>query len=337
MRKLGVVIPVLAAVVFVFSCGKKEPSQSIASRIDENRAAVREDSGESAPRAPDSSDYGYVLRINASLMVFSDADTGGEADKLKWEESMTLGEKVTVTGVRKATWNNRVYDFLRIRRDTGKEGFAFESQVSRGGNLGVVIDEKANLYKSPKNIDVTGTILSRKVVAVYFPETERDGFVQVRAYDSTADAYRSNYVRMISLSTGEADVQSSILLQTAEVLKDEGAEKIRKDALLEAALLDYPNSAFSAEISAIVNPVTAVEISVRPPANSRMMVGGESADVLDLPDSVAGKLVNRLYYNTEVTVDEETADAYVVDGFSNRWYHIVQPVEGWVFGADLVN
>jgi hypothetical protein len=334
MRKLAVVIPVLAAVAVIFSCGKKEPSQSISSRIEESRA-VREDSGESAPGTPDASDYGYVLRVNASLMVLAGADTGDEADKLQWGEAMALGEKVVVTGARKATWNNRVYDFFRIRRDTGKEGFAFDTQVSRGGNLGVVIDEKANLYRTPKNIDVTGNILSRKIVVAYFPETERDGFVQIRAYDSIADAYRSNYIRMISLSTGDADVQSSILLQTAEILKDEGADKIRKDALLEAALLDYSASVFSAEIRAIVNPVTAVEIAVRSPSNSRMVVYSDSVNVRDLPDSVAGKVIGRLEYDTEVAVGEETVDTYLVDGFRDRWYHVVQPVEGWVFGAYL--
>uniref|UniRef100_A0A7T8B977 SH3 domain-containing protein n=1 Tax=Breznakiella homolactica TaxID=2798577 RepID=A0A7T8B977_9SPIR len=36
-----------------------------------------------------------------------------------------------------------------------------------------------------------------------------------------------------------------------------------------------------------------------------------------------------------MTVSEETVDSFTVNGVRAKWYRIVDPVEGWVFGAFL--
>ena len=236
--------------IFLFSCNKNEKTQVSQSEIPEEFEPVNI-SGIINP--------GYVLRVNSGLLAIDD-DTGEETNKTRWVESMALGETILTGETRRATFSSDgvVYDFIEIKRENGKEGYAFAMQVAVGGQLAVVIDEKANLYRSPKVVDVSGTILSRRTVVVYYPETENGGFVEVRAYDPERLAYvrtDNNYVRYTSISRKESDVQSAILLQTALPLRESNsAEKTRRDALLESALLLYPDSEFYSEINELVNP-----------------------------------------------------------------------------------
>jgi hypothetical protein len=325
--KLLKIIPALALfALLIFSCQKKETEGSSAGAI----------SGESDGMMINAKKPGFVLRVNAAFYKL-ESDTGSETDKTKWDASMALGEKVLVGNARKATFagDGKVYDFIEIHRDTGSDGLAFASQIAEGGSLAVVTDDKTNLYKTPKTIDVTGTIISRKTVVVFFPETESGGFVEIKAYDPEAQAYRQSFVRASALSRRDSDIQSSVLLQTAEPLKNEGADKIKKDALLEAALLEYPNSAFSADIQALVNPNTAAVIKTEPAAHSFMNVNDNNVNIRDLPDQVAGRVIGQLHLYDEVRISEQTSAIYTIGGQSARWYHITEPYNGWVFGVYL--
>jgi len=318
------IIPVLALItLLVFSCNKKDG------------AKPSTEGGKAAGKSAEN--YGYVLRVNAAFYTIEN-NTGEETDKTKWAASMALGEKVIVGKTRKATFSGdgKVYDFTEVRRDTGGEGFAFASQVADGGSLAVVTDEKAILYKSAKAVDATSTILSRKTVLVCFPQTESGGYIEIKAYDPEAQTYyKQNFIRTSSISRKEEDIQSSILLQTALPLKTEGSEKIRRDTLLESALLDYPNSAFSADIQALVNPNTSAVIKTEPASRRYMSVNDDNVAVRDLPDPVAGRIIGQLNQDDEVMVKEQTAATYTIGNKNERWYHINDPMDGWVYGGFL--
>jgi hypothetical protein len=177
---------------------------------------------------------------------------------------------------------------------------------------------------------------------VYFPESAGDNFVEIKAYDPVAQANRQNFVRASSLSTKNEDIQSSILLQTAEPLKNEGADKIRREALLESAILDYPDSFLYAEILKLVNPNTqAVFTMPETWGNTNYLVNfwvtGNNVNVRDLPDPVAGKVIGILNTGNEVVSSDTTIKEFVVGGQSAPWVHIVSPFEGWVFGAYLMS
>jgi len=245
MKKITT-ITLLALIAFLaFSCKK-------------NEGAKPQTEGGNQAAAKTAEKYGYVLRVNSSFYTL-ESDTGDSTDKTKWAASMALGERVVVGKTRPATFagDGKVYDFIEIQRDTGKQGLAFASQIADGGSLAVVTDEKAILFKSAKAIDATSTILSRKTVVACFPNTESGGYIEIKAYDSESQAYRQNFIRTSALSRNDVDVQSTILLQTALTLKNEGSEKIRRDTLLESALLDYPNAVFSADIQALLYPNTS--------------------------------------------------------------------------------
>lgn len=336
MKRMTMIPVLMMGCSLFFSCSKNESSPvRSADPANQESAAVISAAGS----ARSAGTHGYVLRRDSALYNLK-SETGAETDETKWAASMVLGEKIMVGKPRRATFegDKKVYDFVEITRENGSTGLAWPAQIAEGGSLAVVIDEKANLYKSPKTLDVTGIILSRKTVVTYFPETEKDGFVEIKCFDPfpKTPAYRQNYVRLSSLSRTESDIQSSILLQTAEPLKNEGADKIRKDALLEAAMLDYPDSAFSDEIQALLNPNTQAVIATTSPDKSFMTVIDDNVNVRDLPDTVAGRVVGELSRDDgTVTVSEQSAAIFTVEGQSAFWYHIVEPVNGWVFGAFL--
>jgi hypothetical protein len=279
---------------------------------------------------------GYALRVSTSFYTL-EADTGTESDKTKWAASITLGEKVTIGKDRRLTFggDGKVYDFTEVTREDGKEGFTFANQVAANSSLAVVVDDKANLYKTAKTADATDYLISRKTVVAILSGTESGGFVEIKAYDPIAERSRQNFIRLNSLSRKDSDIQSSILLQIAQPLKNEGAEKVRRDALLDAALIDYPDSVFYAEIQALVSPNTAVTISTEPISPTPMAVNDDNVTVRDIPDTVAGKEIGHLNKDDPVTVSERTTGISTIDGQRSRWYRITEPFEGWIFGANL--
>jgi hypothetical protein len=318
-------------VLLIFSCAKKEESQAPADVM----------SGENSEHYELASGWedGYVLRVDSAFYTLEN-DTGSESDRTKWNASMTLGEKVSVGEIRRKTFHGDgvVYDFVEVRRDNGSEGLGWALQVAKGGSLAVVIDERANLFRSPRAVDVSGTILPRGTLVVYYPETERDGFVEVRAYDPAAQIYvrsNNNNIRLASLSRRNADIQSSILLQTALPLKDTGTEKNRKDALLDTAMRDFSDSVFSADIQALANPKPAAVIETEPADHRFLVVNDNNVNVRDIPDPAAGKVVGQLKAGDVVPVIEQTKTASVIGGQSALWYRITEPLAGWVFGAYL--
>ena len=205
---------------------------------------------------------GHTLRVNSGFYVITGDDTEDEKTRTRWAAWMALGENVQVGEPRRLTFDGTVLNFVAIRRRDNTEGFALATHVAAGGSLAVVTDERANLFRSPRTVDVSGVILSRRTVVVYYPDTETDGFVEVRGYDieRRANVEQNNrFLRLNTLSTRHDDIQASILLQTALPLGEN--EKNRRDALLDSAIVDYPNSVFFSEIFQIMNPTIDVVIT----------------------------------------------------------------------------
>jgi hypothetical protein len=244
MEKYVLLVLLIGAIFLPLGCSKQEPARTTPVAVE---AVVEE------PETP-AAGSAYPLRVGMWLYTI-DADTGAQTDLTKAVEPVSLGERLELltTEPRKATnpYDNRVYDYHQVRCETGKEGLVFATQLSLGGALAVVADEKAYLYRGPRAIDATDYILPRRIVVGLYPETERDGFVQIEAYDPAIQTYRRNlYIKTAALSYSDMDVQASILLQTAEAL-DADREKNRWEALLSSALSDYPSSIFANDIRAL--------------------------------------------------------------------------------------
>jgi uncharacterized protein YgiM (DUF1202 family) len=300
------------------------------------KPSVETTAGETAGYAKTVGGFGYTMRVGMWLYVI-ESDTDSDTDAARAVESLPLGEKLQLltTEPRKATnsYDSAVYDYYHVKRDTGREGYVFANQLTVGSNLAVVIDEKANLYRSPVNIDVSDYILSRKTVLGVLPETEKDGFIRIEAYDPEQKVYRRNlYIRTSTISYRDADVKSSILLQSAESL-DPVKEANRYEALLDAALHDYPDSVFADEIRDLsaadsTPPVTTIDVSLR--------VTDNDVNVREKPNA-SSKVIMQLANNTEVKAVEVTVDTFSINNQISHWFHITQPVDGWIFGAWLAD
>jgi len=260
MKKKILSLTVIICVLFIFSCKKTEESKEAAEEIQTESNEPVVVSRFTTP--------GYSLFITAGFYSLSGEDTETEATKVEWSARMSLGERV-MTGETRQMINkgdNKLYSFIAVRRDTGNgfaEGYALSWQIAVGGQLAVVAEENTNLYRTPRIVDVTGTVLSRKTVVVYYPETQKDGFVEVRGYDFDRKDYISANICNIQfgkLSRMDADIQSAILLHTANGLTTE-AEKARKAALLNSAVDTYPDSIFYKDIWQVINPNNLSESS----------------------------------------------------------------------------
>jgi len=250
MKNKFLILALIISVALVFSCQKKEEAQAAQDE------GFIEQIYESTTTVSSIRNRGFVLPISSSIYAIDGEDDGTEATKARWSANMTLGENILIGEPRRLTWTDgRLLNFIEIRRETGAEGFALASQVVEGGRLAVVTDERANLYTSPRTVDVSSTLMSRMAVVVYFPESENNGFVEIRGWDHVRERYvdpNNSFIRLNAISTDNSDIQSIILLHTALSLPANQA--VRREALLESAILDYPESIFNFEIYLIAYP-----------------------------------------------------------------------------------
>jgi hypothetical protein len=333
-----VAFPAVFSIVFLaalVSCGQKEAPRNV-SEFPDPSLSPPEDAR--AVQGPAAQGYGYALRISTGLYAIKN-DTGAETDVAEWSAGIPMGESMEILNKsRKASWYNdkKVYEFVQVRRDNGKEGLVFANQLSSGGRLAVVVDDRATIYRNPQNVAATGNILSVKTVLAFFPETEKDGFVEFKAYDAgNQTLFRDSFIKTAVISTREADIQSSILLQTANAVDErDPKELIRKAALLDAALMDYPDSVFAAEIRELVSPGSSSpsKVEVQASGKSFMVVNDDNVNVRD---AVNGEVIFQLSLGAELTVTEETVETFTINGAAGKWYHAVEPVDGWIFGAYL--
>jgi hypothetical protein len=199
---------------------------------------------------PSISEPGFALRVNTGFYVLDGDDNGGDTTKTKWKDSLSLGENLLTGRTRRMTFNNTVYDFIEVRRDTRTEGFALRNQIAVGGRLAVVIEDKAVLYNAPRLVNPTNATISRRTVLVLYPETSKDGFVEVQGIEGEGSNFvipKDRYMYRSSLSESNSDIQASILLQTAKTMTSAN-QSVARDALLKSALNNFSDSTFAYEI-----------------------------------------------------------------------------------------
>jgi uncharacterized protein YgiM (DUF1202 family) len=327
VRKLVFCVIVAFAVLLPMGCTKNTTSEA----VETGNVVVVETV---APVAPVGPGFGYTMRVGMWLYVI-EKDTGMETDVTKAVESLPLGEKVELVTeeTRRAVnpYDGQFYDYYHVRRDTGSEGFVFANQLTVNTVLAVVVDEKANLYRSPRNVDVTDYILSRKTVLGTFRDTEKDGFIKIESYDPDGKAYRRNlFIKTSAISYRDEDVLSSILLQIAGSL-DPKKEANRREALLKSAVKDYPGSIFAEEIQELSMEDSTVKTEA---VDITLFVTDDNVNVREAPNA-SSLVIMQLANNIQVKAVEVSVDEFSIGGQTARWFHINRPIDGWVFGAWL--
>lgn len=311
MKKSALILAALALAFSLVSCEKKA---EVVSGQDLPKPAPEKKADPQFPQA-------HALRIDTGFYDITDG-------KAKWKSSFPLGEKLAfLNEVVKAKYDTTEYEFAKVNYDGDKTGYVLATQIATNGELAVVTGTAANVYKSAKNVDVTGTILPRMSVIVIFPSTAKDNFMSFTSYDPVNKAYhKEKFLKTSEFSTSEADVQSAILLHTAVASKDE----TKKKALIQTAASEYSTSAFGAEILALSG--NAPPKTIRSTVASGM-INDDKVNLRDQPDEISGAVIDQLANGTAISVIEETVDTYTVGDKTDRWYRLSQPKDGWVFGA----
>jgi uncharacterized protein YgiM (DUF1202 family) len=271
---------------------------------------------------------GFVIRAGEGIWDIQD----GVA---KWADSLLLGEKLALTGQtnKAAPAGGQQRDYVEVKRDSGKTGWARTDYVISNCTLGVVGNEEAVLYTEPKNTAATGTSIPKLTIIAIHAEGATAPYVKVTWFNPTSLVLSKGvYIRGDVVSQKPDDVQSIILLQLAQA----STNPKQQQALLASAQKDYPGSAFITQIEDALAGLAPV--ATMAPATEKFFATLVSTDdkvnVRDTPDETAGTVVTQLTKGQKVEVEEQTKDSFTVNGQSAPWYKIKDPA-GWVFGALL--
>jgi hypothetical protein len=296
----------LAALLSLISCQQKDAHSPVPAVVADAKSA---------------------LAIIADLQLWAIAQ-----DALTFMEYIPIGEKLALLGqTEKVTQSGKERTFLRVRRESGSEGWVRSDFVVSNAILAVITGDDPVLYTAAGNTAATTETIPRMTIVAIHSDTGGMSFIRITCYDAKAKMLlRSVYLRNEGVSSLPADVQSAILLQLAAASKNAK----QRQAFISSAVKDYPDSIFQPELREALSPRAGAPSSALIAASGTMMVVGDAAKVFDAPDSVEGKLLATLPKGQTVEVVERTAESATLGGRTAPWYRIVEP-SGWVFGAAL--
>jgi hypothetical protein len=136
-----------------------------------------------------------------------------------------------------------------------------------------------------------------------------------------------------ALSFARDDVRAATLLAKAAAARDEAEAR----AILEDAERSSAGSIFAADIRARLGAGTG-EVAEGPAVEelaARLTVKRDDVLVLAEPAADAAK-IGTLAMDDEVDTTGRTVETATTGAGTAHWYRITSPIEGWVFGLDLV-
>jgi len=222
-------------------------------------------------------------------------------------------------------------DILRVRHESGTEGWMRADYVAVNSVLGVTTTDDSAIYTLPRNTAATAQNLPVLTIVAITRTTAGQTFVRVAFFDKTKGPLRDVFLRNEGISTKADDVQTALLLILAQQAKD----KKLQNTLLQSALSDYPGSLFSAQVQegvqALKSPTAGKNVQTYTAA---LTAASKDVPVLSIPDEIWGQSVGTLAKGQAVEAIEETSATDTVGTDTAQWIHIKDP-EGWVFGAYL--
>jgi len=250
---------------------------------------------------------------------------------LEWSESLTLGDKVTLTsGVVKAKFGGNERDYYKVKLSSGKEGFIRTMLLGVGGTLGVVKADASFVYSEPRDVKITDKALVRAQIVVVLKDGATDQFIPVVGYEEGKDLPISNaFVAREDVSINDIDANAVILLTVAKAQKSPTLKK----NLLTVASTKFSTSLFIDLVRAQLDLAAPQTRAVKAAVGS-FVVNDANVNVRDLPNEKGSKVTGTLTKGQTVDVLEITSDSYTVDGVTAPWYHLKDP-NGWVFGTFL--
>jgi hypothetical protein len=296
----------LAALLSLLSCQQKDARSPVPAVVADAKSA---------------------LVIMADLQLWSIAQ-----DSITFKEAIPIGEKLALLGqTEKVTQSGKERTFLRVRRESGSEGWVRSDFVVSNAILAVIATDDPVMYTAAGNTAATTETIPRMTIVAIHSDTGGMSFIRITCYDAKAKMLlKGVYLRNEGVSSLTADVQSAILLQLAASSKSAK----QRTAFISSAIKDYPDSLFLPEMNEALSPHAKAAAPATISAEGTMKVVGDAATVFDAPDSAEGKVLATLPKGQAVEVVEMTVESVTLGGQTAPWYRIKAP-SGWVFGAAL--
>ncbi|MBP7262657.1 MAG: SH3 domain-containing protein [Spirochaetia bacterium] len=265
-------------------------------------------------------------------------------EQLKWIGTMTIADRVTIIGDVDAytTDGKNSVDYMPIEVPAGvkvpKDGdgaYISPAYTLVADQLAVVKDEKCVLYNDPKPVGATKTVVPRgTIVAIVDGDITPEGFVQISYSLPKQNPVYDKWVMRSNLMLGTTDVQAAVVLHVVGSLAE--GDKDRKINILEGAIDAYRASGLIDDLN---NALLALQGGAAPmdlvSEAGTMTVTKDLVRVRSAPDTSADNVIGELNTGDLVEVVERSAKTVTVGSDTAHWYHIISPVDGWVFGAFL--
>lgn len=243
----------------------------------------------------------------------------------RWGPPLMLMEKVSPLGEEaELTVGNAKRAYVKVRRQTGEEGWANAAYVIPDAYPGVILTQRATFYRQPDLAGPDTTYLVRGDFVAVLAEPVINNFVKVVwANPNTSAVVTGRYLKADTLTTAQSDLDAALLYALA--LRETNLVK-REELLNNAASI--PSEAFRAEIQTELRIARAgfqVE-AVRPTTEYLVTLDTE---VLEAPFPDAAPIAP-LRANQKVNVRRKLVQGDVV------WFEVLEPRgyvdSGFLFG-----
>lgn len=271
---------------------------------------------------------GIVILNGLSIADIPQTEVG--VPEVKYiNKHLTVGEEVAIVGEPVSALyrgDEREYSLIRYKDGEEREGYVRTPYIVPDSTFGVIANDQAVIYSSPKITAPTDTVLPRmSFVAVHNDFKDAD-FVRISyANQENSYLYTDRYLKKTDVSTNEQDTASAVLYFLA--MKSDG---IAREELLRNAS-SMQSSIFMDQIAqAIAGSEPAPDYTVKEISRSAVVIG-KKVNVRTAPTVSGSKVIGQLSTNDRILVNARTDELVEVDGARDYWYRIENPA-GWIFG-----
>jgi hypothetical protein len=199
----------------------------------------------------------------------------------------------------------------------GRRGWIDASHYApENSRIGVVVEQFETPYRQDEYVFRRGDLL-------IFDPDNKFNVLYAPAYGLRVN----NAVNSNQISFDSDDIETGKLL--AKVKAARGVE--REQELLRSAAEKYPDSVLISLINEMLNPGDRKTESLV----ALFSTVSEETLVYVKPDLLSSAVVAHLEPYTDVRTIERTIKQESTRDGSSRWYHISEPVNGWIFGLSI--
>jgi len=314
MKKIALVL--IIAIVALSSCSKgSTPESSVASAVKPSAEALKASA--------------FVMLNGLSLWT-------RDGDAAVYVKTSTLADAVAIEGEPvELEYKGNKREYSKVTTADGGEYFARTPYLVKADRLAVVRDEKCVLYNEPRVVGATTTIVPRLTVVAVVDPTLTEGFIKVSYAKPLPDGSMvvDKWIKRESIVDGAVDVKAAVAVAVVEA---SGAkEKDLKINILEGAISSFSASVFVDDLTNMLLALKGRPIIDLVSEKAMLTVNSNDVNVRSSPSIEGSDSLGKLNTGDVVESIERTSAKIDVKGTQAYWFHIVSPMDGWVFGEFL--